>query len=136
MSAERIPEELSNNQDSQSTPVTFVSDQGSVTILVLSLCIGLLALLCALGVVVQLFIQQRHVEGAADLSALAGAAQLMSHPGRACETAQDVAVLNATTMSRCEVTDTTVMVTVEVPVVNPRISSFIPQVVATARAGY
>ena len=115
----------------------YVSDQqGSVTIVVTCMILALLSLTVTLAMLGQVFVQQRATESAADLSALAGAQNLIYGTPSACANARRVALLNATELVKCTCDATSVAVVVSQQVHSERIRAVLSTVTARSRAGY
>jgi secretion/DNA translocation related TadE-like protein len=112
------------------------NEQGSVAILVTCVILALLSLTGTLAMLGQVFIQQRVIESAADLAALAGAQKLIDGEQEACANARKVALLNDTQLVACTSDPTSVLVVVRQQVQSERLRAVIPAVTATSRAGY
>lgn len=112
-----------------------VRDQrGAASVLVVALAGVLLLVGAAAGVVGAIVVAHRAAQSAADLSALAGAAQLADPVGRdPCTTAGEVARANGADLVSCEVAGSDV--TVEVRVSGPRWLGQDQDLVGRARAG-
>ncbi|MFF3667419.1 Rv3654c family TadE-like protein [Microtetraspora malaysiensis] len=77
-------------------------------------------------------VARHRAQSAADLSALAAAAQALSSPQNACARARAVAVANGARMDACDLSEGVVRVSVSVPV--PRVLPLLGSATATARA--
>ena len=111
-------------------------ERGSVSIIMMSACLALLSLTCFLASIGQILLQQQAVEAAADLSAIAGAGDLIEGAESACGTARRVATLNNSQMLACTSKAADVVVVVGQEVRSSVMHRIIQFVTATSRAGY
>lgn len=108
------------------------ADRGAATALV-AVCVGVLLLVgCALAVVATMVVAHRAAQAAADLAALAGAAETRDG-GAPCAAAATVAAANGARLTSCAATGAEV--TVQVEVRGPRWLGQPHDLSATARAG-
>jgi secretion/DNA translocation related TadE-like protein len=107
-------------------------ERGAAALLAVAMSGVLLLVAAALAVVGALVVDHRRAQSAADLSALAGAAEA-GRGGRACEAAREVAGRNGAQLRECAVQGLTV--TVAVRVEGPRWLGQRGDLDATARAG-
>lgn len=105
------------------------TDEGAATVLVVVMAGVLMFVMAGLAPAGGLVTAQRRAQGAADLSALAGAAVLDD----ACAEAGRVAAANAAVLDACAVAGQDVRVTVSVP--GPDVPWAQVRVTAVARAG-
>ena len=107
-------------------------EHGAASLLAVAM-VGVLALLTsALGVTASLVVDHRRAQAAADLAALAGAAEL-GRGGDPCTVAATIAAANAAALSTCTSIGTEVVVTTTIT--GPRWRDWVGQVEGRARAG-
>ena len=86
---------------------------GSITVLSIGSCLVILCFTMMFAVIGQIALQVRAVANSADLVALAAASGLQGNEVDVCARAELVAKVNETSLSVCEVAETSVIVEVE-----------------------
>ena len=89
------------------------SEEGSITVLSIGSCLVILCFTMMFAVIGQIALQVRAVANSADLVALAAASGLQGNEVDVCPRAELVAKANETSLSVCEVAETSVIVEVE-----------------------
>ena len=87
-------------------------DSGGIAILVVAFCLGLLALVSAIGVGINAFALANKLNQTADRVALGAAINLISNPENTCREALKLAELNSVLLNLCEIEDDVVTVKV------------------------
>lgn len=105
------------------------AERGSVVVS-LATVVCLMMLVCVVAAAARLSLDHRIAQSAADLAALAAAADLVTAPGVACASGGDVANANGTHVTQCLIAGDSVWVMVARESVGGRM------VTARARAGY